>query len=69
VVQSETLYRCLDKLLAHKKPLFSYLRERWQDLFGAHLEVLLYDLTSTDFESDPPRGGQASVRRLARQTF
>jgi transposase len=30
------------------------LRERWQDLFGAGFEVLLYDLTSTYFESAPP---------------
>jgi hypothetical protein len=30
------------------------LRARWQDLFGAKFDVLLYDLTSTYFESDPP---------------
>jgi len=58
VAQSDTLYRCLDKLLAHKKPFFSYLRERWQDLFGVRFEVLLYDLTSTYFESDPPEDGK-----------
>src|SRR5436190_1353753 len=29
-------------------------RQRWQDLFGAQFEVLLYDLTSTYFESAPP---------------
>jgi hypothetical protein len=28
--------------------------QRWQDLFGASFEVLLYDATSTHFESDPP---------------
>jgi Transposase DDE domain len=49
-----TLYRCLDKLLAHKPALFSHLRQRWQDLFGVQFEVLLYDLTSTYFEADPP---------------
>jgi len=26
--------------------LFSHLTERWQGLFGAKFEVLLYDLTS-----------------------
>src|SRR5262249_59048754 len=31
-----------------------HLRERWQDLFGASFEVLLYDLTSTYFESSQP---------------
>src|SRR6202049_2414808 len=35
-------------------PLARGLRERWQDLFGADFEVLLYDLTSTYFESPPP---------------
>jgi len=45
-------------LLVHKKPFFSYLRTRWQDLFGVRFEVLLYDLTSTYFESDPPEAGK-----------
>jgi hypothetical protein len=40
----------LDKVLKHKEQLFSHLGERWQDLFGARFEVLLYDLTSTYFE-------------------
>jgi hypothetical protein len=40
--------------LPHKTALFGHLRQRWQDLFGARFEVLLYDLTSTYFESDPP---------------
>ena len=58
VAQDDTLYRCLDRLLAHKKPFFSYLRARWQELFGVRFEVLLYDLTSTYFESDPPEAGK-----------
>jgi hypothetical protein len=64
VAQSETLYRCLDKLLTHKKPLFSDLRGRWQDLFGARFGVLLYDLTSTYFESAPPEPGYSRDKRL-----
>lgn len=52
--QVDTLYRCHDLLLEHKEALFSHLRERWADLFGAHYEVLLYDLTSTYFECDVP---------------
>jgi len=40
--------------LGQKERLFGHLRQRWQDLFGARFEVLLYDLTSTYFESDPP---------------
>jgi transposase len=54
LVQTNALYRCLDKLLEHKMALFDHLRQRWQDLFGAGFEVLLYDLTSTYFESAPP---------------
>lgn len=50
----DTLYRCLDHLPAHKEALFSHLQQRWKDLFAAEFEVLLYDLTSTYFESDPP---------------
>jgi len=48
------LYECLDLLLEHKKALFDHLTKRWKDLFNARYEVLLYDLTSSYFESDPP---------------
>ncbi len=54
LAQDDTLYRGLDGLLAHKEELFTHLRERWQDLFGAKFDVLLYDLTSTYFECDVP---------------
>src|SRR6202790_4836085 len=54
LVAKNALYRCLDKLLPHKAALFSHLRVRWQDLFAAKFDVLLYDLTSTYFESPPP---------------
>ena len=54
LVEKNALYRCLDKVLEHKTALFSHLKERWQDLFGAKFEVLLYDLTSTYFESSRP---------------
>jgi Transposase DDE domain len=57
VVQPDTLYRCLDKLVEHKAALFSFLKARWENLFGARFEVLLYDLTSTYFECDPPEVG------------
>jgi transposase len=50
----DTLYRCHDRLLDHKNALFSHLHDRWRDLFNATHEVLLYELTSTYFESDPP---------------
>jgi len=54
LVEIHKLYECHDRLLAHKAELFHHLQERWKDLFNARFEVLLYDLTSTYFESDPP---------------
>src|SRR5437879_13729227 len=62
LAEKNALYRCLDKLLPHKGALFSHLRQRWQDLFGARFDVLLYDLTSTYFESAPP-DDEADERR------
>jgi Transposase DDE domain len=48
------LYACHDRLLTHKEALFSHLQQRWRDLFNASFDVLLYDLTSTYFEANPP---------------
>ena len=58
LVQPNNLYRCLDKLTTHKPALFTFLRRRWKDLFEAEFDVLLYDLTSTYFECDPPDEGK-----------
>ena len=54
LVAKDNAYRCLDRLLPHKAELFTFLQTRWQDLFSATFDVLLYDLTSTYFESSPP---------------
>jgi transposase len=54
IAARNTLYRCLDKLCEHKAELFGFLKERWSMLFNASYDVLLYDLTSTYFECDPP---------------
>ena len=54
VAAKDTLYRCLDLLCAHKADLFSFLKQKWSLLFNASYDVLLYDLTSTYFESAPP---------------
>jgi transposase len=54
LVEKNALYRCHDKLLCFKDELFTHLTERWRDLFGARFDILLYDLTSTYFESAPP---------------
>jgi transposase len=56
LAESHKLYRVHELLLPHKAALFSHLQLRWKDLFGARFEVLLYDLTSTYFESDPDFG-------------
>lgn len=50
VASKDRLYRCLDRLLAHKDELCRHLIERWKTLFDARFDVLLYDLTSTYFE-------------------
>jgi transposase len=56
LAEKNTLYRCLDRLVEHKAELFKFLKRRWGELFGAKFEVLLYDLTSTYFETDVERG-------------
>jgi len=58
IAQSDTLYRCLDKLVVHREALFSHLQTRWHALFDARFDVLLYDLTSTYFECEPPQSGK-----------
>ena len=50
VAEKDRLYRCLDRILEHKEDLFRHLRQRWEDLFNAQFDVLLYDLTSTYIE-------------------
>jgi hypothetical protein len=55
LAECHKLYVCHDLLLKHKQGLFDHLVKRWRDLFNLSFEVLLYDLTSTYFESEPPR--------------
>jgi transposase len=54
VIDEHVLYDCHDLLLEHKTALFDHLVGRWRDLFNVSFDVLLYDLTSTYFEIDPP---------------
>jgi transposase len=58
LVQKDKLYRCLDRIVEHKRDFFTYLNNRWQSLFNIKFDVLLYDLTSTYFECDPPGAGK-----------
>ena len=59
VIDEHVLYACHDLLLEHKAALFDHLVSRWRDLFNVSFDVLLYDLTSTYFEIDPPLDEQS----------
>jgi transposase len=59
VIDEHALYDCHDLLLEHKTALFDHLVGRWRDLFNVSFDVLLYDLTSTYFEIDPPLDEQS----------
>jgi len=50
VAEKDRLYRCLDRVAAHKDALCQHLVGQWRTLFDARLDILLYDLTSTYFE-------------------
>lgn len=54
LAEAHKLYACHDLILKHKDALCTHLTQRWRDLFNAKFDVLLYDLTSTYFESEPP---------------
>ena len=41
VLTSDTLYRCLDKLVVHKRAFFSFLRARWTTLFDVRFDVVI----------------------------
>ena len=62
IAGKDTLYRCLDKLTDHREALFSFLKTQWSLLFNASYDILLYDLTSTYFECDPPQDEEALRR-------
>jgi len=67
VAEKDRLYRCLDRILEHQSALFQHLRERWQDLFQAQFDVLLYDLTSTYIEGEGeeiPKAGYSRDQRF-----
>jgi len=59
VAGKDRLYRCLDRVLEHKRELFVWLKQKWADLFQADFEVFLYDLTSTYFEGEMEQNPKA----------
>jgi hypothetical protein len=64
LAQKDKPYRCLDLLFEHRDELFKFLKGQWGNLFGAKYDVLLYDLTSTYFESEPPPVVSGSKKRF-----
>jgi transposase len=50
VAGKDRLYRCLDRILAHKEAFCQWIAQQWKTLFNSSFDVLLYDLTSTYFE-------------------
>lgn len=54
-INDTRLYRCLDRLLAHKRELEKHLKQRYGELFGAEFDVVLYDLTSSYVEGGAKR--------------
>jgi transposase len=51
-INDTRLYRCLDRLLPQKSKLEQHLKQRYDALFAAQFDVMLYDLTSTYVEGD-----------------
>lgn len=49
-INDTRLYRCLDRILAHKTKLEQHLRQQYGELFAAEFDILLYDLTSSYVE-------------------
>src|SRR5574338_1673022 len=64
VADIHKLYACHDRLLAHKSAVFDHLVGRWRDLFNVEFDLLLYDLTSTYFEANPPFEDEDDKRRF-----
>jgi transposase len=67
VAGKDRLYRCLDRIVEHKRDLFVWLRQKWSELFAAEFDVLLYDLTSTYFEGDM-EGSEKACRGYSRDS-
>jgi transposase len=59
VAAKNRLYECLDRIDRYRAELFTHLQGRWQDLFGATYDLLLYDLTSTYFEGQMEQAPKA----------
>jgi transposase len=59
-VNDDRLYRAMDRLLLHKVEPENHLKGRLGELFDLEYDLLLYDVTSTYFEGECARNGQAA---------
>ncbi|CBE69078.1 MAG: IS1634 family transposase [Candidatus Methylomirabilis oxygeniifera] len=59
-INDDRLYRALDSLLPHKDALCQHLQQRYGELFGTTFDVLVYDVTSSDFEGSGQRNSRAT---------
>jgi transposase len=59
-IYDNRLYRTLDKVNSCRDALFTHLKGRYGDLFGATFDILLYDITSTYFEGQAEQNEKAA---------
>lgn len=58
-VNKDRLYRGLDVILPYKEAIERHLRERFQTMFDASYDLILYDVTSVYFEGEMEKNAQA----------
>jgi transposase len=58
-VNKDRLYRAHDQILPHKAAIEGHLKERYETLFDATYDLLLYDVTSVYFEGQAEGNEQA----------
>lgn len=66
-VNEDRLYRALDALLPHKDALCRHLQDRYGELFGATVDFLFYDITSSYCEGTA-RGNPQARRGYSRDS-
>ena len=66
-IAGDTLYHCLDKLLAHKQDFFSFLRARWAPLFDARFGGRTAGLALDGDATTLTPGGGRRMAALARR--
>ena len=59
LINTDRLYRALDKVLPHKEAIERHLKERFVTLFDVEFDLILYDVTSTYFEGLMQKNPQA----------